>query len=125
VQELVCYLGARQQALRIQPAKHLHKLGDKPRPTCLVAGAEAGSVIPMKIFVEQDAVLPMGILLELACASVNRTAAMLVPQEDPRQAVRNLASDLEQVHLVARSSRALDSEIITVIEVEAEQGGDQ
>jgi len=36
-----------------------------PRPTGLMIGAETGSVITMEVFVEQDVVPPVRIILEL------------------------------------------------------------
>ena len=60
---------------------------DDPGPAGLVARAEAGAVVAVEVFVEQDVVAPVRIVLELLGAAVHRPPAVLVAQEDAREAV--------------------------------------
>src|SRR5262249_56611425 len=72
----------------------LQELGDDGRPARLVSGAHAGAVVPVEVFVEQQQIAPVRILLELLGAPVDRPAAVGPAQEDagqpPRQPVRHL-----------------------------------
>jgi len=52
-----------------------------------MAGAHPGSVVAVELFVEEDVITPMWIVLEPPRASVHRTLAVLVAQEDPAQAI--------------------------------------
>src|SRR6516225_11401240 len=83
-----------------------------PSPPSLVAGADAGAVVAVEIFIEQQVVAPMGIALKLVGAAKDRAAACLVAQKDPCQAIGDLLRHLEQVHQPAGAGRALDSEIV-------------
>ena len=62
-------------------------------PAGLVAGADAGAVVAVEVFMERDEVAPMGIVLEFFRAAEDRPAAMLVAQKYARQALRNFAGD--------------------------------
>ena len=81
----------------------------------LMAGADAGAVVAVEVFVEQQIVAPMGIALEFLGAAKHRPPAALVAQKDPGQPIGDFAGDLEQVHQVAGARRALDLEVVAVI----------
>ncbi len=68
------FLGRQQHVGRLDAAEEIQQAGDDPRPTGLVAGAEAGPVVPVEVLVEEDQVTPVRILLELRGASVDRAA---------------------------------------------------
>ena len=51
----------------------------------VMAGANAGAVVTVKVFVEQDQITPMRVLLELLTATVNR-AGCPSPRRRPRPA---------------------------------------
>ena len=72
-----------QQGLRIELTDDLDHQSDNPRPTRLVAGADAGAVVAVEIFVEQQTVAPVGIFLEFLGAAEHRPPAGFVAQEDP------------------------------------------
>lgn len=63
-------------------AKHLNHASNEPRPSRLMTGAQASTVVAVKVLVEQDGVLPVRIGLELLCTAVNRTPVVFVPQEN-------------------------------------------
>src|SRR5262249_8274882 len=56
--------------------------GHQARPAGLVGGAQALAGVAVEVFVEQDQVTPVGVLLELAAVAVDRAAALRVAGED-------------------------------------------
>src|SRR5437879_967716 len=58
--------------------KQMHHAGDNAGPASLMAGAEAGPVVAVEVFVEQDQVTPVRVFLELLRAAVDRPPAILV-----------------------------------------------
>ena len=68
----------------------LHQRRDQASPSGLVASSQAGAVIAMEVFIEQDVVLPLGVVLELLCATVHWTPTGLITEEDAGQAIGNL-----------------------------------
>ena len=59
-----------------------------------MAGSKPGPVVAVEILVEQEAVAPLRILLELLGPSVYRTSSIVAPQEDVRQSLADLLGDL-------------------------------
>src|SRR5437773_411577 len=88
----------------------LDQLRDEPRPSRLVARAEAGAVVAVEVLVEEDEVAPVRVLLELLAAAVDRAAAVAPAQEDVREAARELRGDLPQVQEPPRAGRELHLE---------------
>ena len=66
----------------LDAAEVVEEAGDDARPTGLMAGPEAGSIVSVEVFVEQDQVTPMRILLELRGAPVHGAAPVVVPEKD-------------------------------------------
>ena len=62
-------LGDLQCIFRVQACKQIERAGDEPRPSGLVAGAEACAIVAVEILVEKDVVLPVRIFLELLTPS--------------------------------------------------------
>src|SRR5208283_3060042 len=83
-----------------------------------MARPEAGAVIAVEVFVEQDVILPLGIGLEFLRATVHRPPAGFIPKEDPLQTIGYFMGDLEEIHQFARAGGTLDFEVVTVIEIE-------
>ena len=52
-------------ARRVSRREQVHEPGDDAGPAGLVAGAEAGAVVAVEVLVEQQAVAPVRIVLEL------------------------------------------------------------
>src|SRR4051794_17095336 len=57
------------------------EIGDEARPAGLVIRAESGTVVAVEVFVEQQQIAPVRILLELLRAAVDAPAARLVARE--------------------------------------------
>src|SRR5262249_31511457 len=64
-------------------------------PPGLMTGADAGTVVAVKILVEQQMVPPMRIGLELLRATKDRPASCTIAQENASQPVGNFAGYLE------------------------------
>jgi len=52
-----------QEAFRVELAENLDKQGDNTGPTRLVAGPDAGAIVPVEVLVEQKVIPPVGIRL--------------------------------------------------------------
>src|SRR5271157_5968256 len=87
--------------LWIQVAVKLDEFRHRPRPTRLMAGPQARSVVSVEVLVKQQVILPMGIGLELLHSPIHGTPALLVTKEDALQAGRYLPAHLKKVHQVA------------------------
>ena len=66
--------------------KHMHAPGDDAGPAGLMAGAEAGAVVAVKVLVEREVIAPVRVLLKRAGAPVDRPPALVVPQKDAASA---------------------------------------
>ena len=75
-------LAACQGLLGRQGCEEVHGPGDDSGPAGLVAGAEAGPVVAVEILVEQEAIAPVRVRLELPGLSIDRATALLVFQKD-------------------------------------------
>src|SRR5215510_4682627 len=82
--------------------KQMHAAGEDTGPAGLMAGAEAGAVVAMKVLVEREVIAPVRVLLKRAGTPVDRPPAMVVPQKDAGQPAIDLLGDLIQIHLSAR-----------------------
>src|ERR1700733_12520286 len=110
----------------IQHSKDLDQRGNKPSPSGLMARTDAGSIVSMEVLVEQQMILPMGILLEFLDTSEDRATAVLVTQKDAAQPCRDISGNLEKVLLDARTGWAFDLEVIAVVsEVMQQRPDDQ
>src|SRR5688572_17141374 len=98
-----------------QHAAHLDQAGDEAGPPGLMAGADAGAVVAVEVFVEQHVIAPVRIRLELFGPAVDRPAAMLVAAERAAQAQPDLDDHLTEVHHAARTGRALDGELVAEV----------
>src|SRR6516164_10569388 len=88
-----CSLPGRQERLWIELAKDFDQQCDDAGPPRLVAGADPGAIAAMEIFVKQQIVVPVRIALEFLGAPKYRPPAGFVAQEDPSQAIGDLAGD--------------------------------
>src|SRR5262249_54264566 len=87
-----------EKGLGIEAPEDLDQRRHQPGPSCLVTGADAGPIVPMKILEKQQITPPVGIALKLFGAPEYRAPAGRIAQKDPGQPVGDLARDLEQVH---------------------------
>src|SRR5262245_24463913 len=72
----------------------LDHTGDHAGPARLVARADAGAIVAVKVLVEEDQIPPVRIFLELRGATVDRAAAIGATDEDADHAPRELVRDL-------------------------------
>ena len=63
----------------------LQEFSHQRGPTRLVTGADAGTVIAVKIFVEQDQITPLRIVLKFLGTTEHWPRAFAIAQEDTRQ----------------------------------------
>jgi hypothetical protein len=87
-----------------------------------VAGTYAGSIVTVEVFIEQQMILPMGVVLEDLLTSKDRPEALCITREDGRQPVRELLGDLIEIHHLATACREFNFEVISVIYEIDEQG---
>src|SRR5271166_1743687 len=73
-----------QKGLGVEVPEDFDQGRHQPGPSGLMTGADTGAVIPVEILVEQQAVAPVGIALELLGSPEYRPPAGLVSQEDAR-----------------------------------------
>src|SRR6516165_1410133 len=110
-----------QKFFCIDFAKNFDERGNGPGPPRLMAGADAGTVVAMEVFIEQQIVPPVRIPLKLVATTENRPPPVSVAQENAGQAIGNFACYLEQVDQSSGAGRALDFEVAAVIGVEVQQ----
>ena len=72
----------------------LNQLGNKRGPSSLMTGSDTSTIITMKILVEKNGVSPEKIFLECVCASIDRTSAGFVAEENMSQPARQFGSHL-------------------------------
>src|SRR5271169_7097448 len=101
-----------EKGVGIETSEDFDQRRHQPGPSGLMTGADTGAVVAMEIFVEQQVIPPIGIVLEFLGTPKYRPPAGLIAQEDPGQPVRDFACDLKQIHQVARASRALNLEVV-------------
>lgn len=73
-----------------------------------MAGADAGSVISMKILVEENQIFPVRIRLKFLSAPVGRSAPVGTPQKNVGEATGDLSGNLPQVHHPPRARGEFD-----------------
>src|SRR5712692_8522350 len=112
-------------ALRCLNAALLDQLGHQAGPAGLVAGAEACSVVAVKILIEQDQVLPERVVLKDFRRAVYGPAAVAAAQENPGQAVRKLPGHFPEIHAAPGASGAFHFESVAEVVVEFLQGLDE
>src|SRR5260370_29890444 len=66
-------------------AGFINQLGYQGSPAGLMAGTEPAAGISVEIFVEQDEIAPVRIVLELLQVAEDRTASALITLEEPVQ----------------------------------------
>src|SRR5277367_4567579 len=111
--------------MRVETAEKVNQLCNHAGPPGLVTRSQTCAVIAVEILVELDVILPLGIGLEFLYLSVNRSPARRIAQEDPRQPIGNFSRYLKEVHQIARSRWTLDFEVVSVIEIERQEGADE
>src|SRR5690349_5733018 len=73
--------------------EQMHPASDNSSPSGLMVRTEAGAVVAMEVFVEQEQVPPVGILLKLPRPAINRPPPVFVSNKDVVQSARKLVGD--------------------------------
>src|SRR5262249_15917422 len=115
---------ALQETLGSHAAEQLRKGSDDSRPPSLMAGADAGAVITVKVFVKGNEVAPMGVILELLGSPIDGTMSIRAAQKDSLQAVHELLAHLIEVHLLSGARWTLNLKAVAIIQIELQQGVD-
>ena len=74
----------------------LNQLRHESSPACLVAGANSGAVIPVKVLIKQEMVPPLGILLEERFAAEDWPPAFAIAKKNADQPLRKLSCHLPE-----------------------------
>src|SRR5277367_2775692 len=83
-----------QYRLWIDQRRDSHQVGNNAGPSGLVARAEPGAVFTMKIFVKENQIFPVGIVLKGINAAINRAFALVITEEDIGEAAVDLCRNL-------------------------------
>src|SRR5262245_37193617 len=93
----------------------LQQFGDEPRPTGLVRCAGATSTVAVKVFVKEQVVAKVWVVLHSVVVTENRASAFIIAQEEPGQPRGELARYFFDGVIAARSGGALDLEVVAVV----------
>src|SRR6266545_5588011 len=99
----------------------LQELGHEAGPAGLVTRADAGAVVAMEVFVEEDQVPPVRIGLEHLEAAVHRAPAVRTDEEDAGEAPRQVGRHVPEGHRLPGARGHLDLQLAAEEVVEALQ----
>src|SRR5580700_4124026 len=103
----------------------LDQFGNQAGPAGLVTRAEAGAIVSMEVFIEEQQVPPVRIALEKFGAAGNGAAAVFATNENMNEAARNFGSHFPKIGFAPCTSREFDFEVFTIIVVVFLQGFDE
>src|SRR5688572_16714768 len=113
-----------QDLLRRERGEQVHDPSNGPRPAGLMAGAQARSVVAVKMLIKQDAIAPVRIVLEVSSPAIDGPPAPLVLQEDIGEPAADLFGDLIQVHVPAGAGGTFHRELVAVVGVVLQERSD-
>src|SRR5215475_12078680 len=102
----------------VEAPEELNQFGDQTSPSGLMARSQAGSVITVEVFVEQEVVSPVRIGLKFLRAAINRPAARPITEKDPDQSLTDFMGHFKEIHFLARPGGTFNLEAVAVIEIE-------
>src|SRR5262249_199058 len=79
--------------------EQLHQAGDDPCPSGLMARAKSGSIVAVKVLIEEEQIPPLRILLQLSGAPVDWPPALPVVEENAREPPHKLRGNFVQRQL--------------------------
>src|SRR5258705_11306844 len=82
-----------------------------------MAGADAGTIIAVKVFVEKDEGAPVRFALKKIAAASSRPAPFRIAQKNVNEPPRDFSSHLPEIGFRARVRAPFDFEIFAVIGV--------
>ena len=77
-----CSFSKLQSLFRCCGRKEMHSPGDNPCPPGLVARTESCSIVSVEIFIEQQEIAPMRVLLKFRGSPVHGSQAVLTAEKD-------------------------------------------
>ena len=89
-----CLLG-----LRSAPREHVDAFGHQAGPPRLMRRADPCSVVTMEVFIKQEQVTPVRILLKFFHAAEYRPASVRPTQKEMSEPTRELIGDIAQMHV--------------------------
>ena len=98
----------------VRVARH-QELRDQPSPTGLMGRADAAAGVAVEILVEQQVIAEIWIPLHARVMAEYRPLALLVLQKDPREPHGELVGHVVDRDERARSRRAFDAKVVTVV----------
>ena len=101
------------------------QFGDQGSPASLVTRADAGAIVGMEIFVEEEQIFPVRIALEDFGAAGDRPSAVFAANENMNQAAGDFGSHFPEVRFTPRASGTFDFEVLAIIMVILLQGFDE
>src|SRR6266481_3784146 len=113
------------QVFGLDTPEQIKKHRDHTGPPRLVAGAEPRSVVTMEVFMEEDQIAPVRIVLELGGPSVNRPPSVGVAQERTGQSAGDFTGHFEQRQVPPRAGRTLNLEFIAVEAIQVQERADE
>src|SRR5262249_24070182 len=79
------------------------------------------AVVAVEVFVEEDQVTPVRIVLELTSPAIDRPPSVLIAEESTRQPARDFLRGAEQRHVLAGTGGTLDLKFIAVELIQIQQ----
>src|SRR5882724_1924736 len=90
-----------------------------------MAGAESRPIVAIKVFVEEDKVFPVRIILKNLKSASNGTAATRIAKENMNEPAGDFSRHLPQIGFLRRMRRALYLEVLAVVMVKLLQRFDE
>src|SRR5215470_14254456 len=91
------------------------ELGDQAGPAGLVAGADSGAVIPVKVFIKENQIAPVRVGLKYFLSASDRAAAVVIAQKNVSQPAGDFCRDLPEIGLGLRMRWAFHFEVLAVV----------
>jgi hypothetical protein len=85
-----------QQGFRVKTPKQVQEGSDQSSPARLVAGPEPGAVVPVEIFVKENQIAPVRIVLELGRPAIDWPLPIGIAQKRAHQPADQLLRHFEQ-----------------------------
>src|SRR5215469_5939538 len=106
---------------RLSPATLFNQLRNQSRPTCLVARADPGPVVSVKILMELNQVAPVRIILKFLLPAIHRPA-ITIAQKNSHEPAGQVSCRFPEIRLMSRASRTFNFERVTKEVVKFLQG---
>src|SRR5277367_4948302 len=117
-----CAVARRKIAAGTLLSALLNQFRDQCGPAGLVTCTDSGTVIAVEIFIKKDQVLQVRITLKKFGAARDRTASILIANENMHETAGNLGCHFPEILFVAATRRRLDFKVLAVVVVKFLQG---